>query len=41
MTVSRRQRAALQRLRDRIAKDTQLLHELGIENVEELMPAAV
>jgi RNA polymerase sigma-B factor len=34
MTVSRRQRAALQRLRDHLAKDAALLAELGVEGVD-------
>jgi RNA polymerase sigma-B factor len=34
MTVSRRQRAALQRLRDHLAKDAALLAELGIESAD-------
>ena len=40
MTVSRRQRAALQRLRDRIGRDTELLEELGLSDAEQLTPAA-
>jgi RNA polymerase sigma-B factor len=39
MTVSRRQRAALQRLRDHLAKDAALLAELGIESLDSREPA--
>jgi hypothetical protein len=39
MTVSRRQRAALQRLRDHLAKDAALLAELGIESADSREPA--
>jgi len=40
MTISRRQRAALQRLRERIAEDTALLEELGIADgdLDAIMP---